>query len=187
MRGVWITASLVLLSMIVSMIAGCGGDRYGYSRSYSSYGDEAPFLERSVELSYEEVRRFPDRHAEELIGWFGVVMDISDLDRTSGEGRLTLQYRRHQERHLCSDERSGSCRVTVSQRGIGPFQVLLTVRPEDLQEGTDRLWTGSLIKIYGHVTDAGSEESGPIIQVDHYRHFPHGRFVTTAAAGSMRQ
>ena len=63
----------------------------------------------------------------------------------------------------------------------------MTVRPEDLHDGPDRLWTGSLLKVYGHVTDAGTEESGPIIQVEHYRHFPHNTFVTTAAAGSMRQ
>ena len=59
--------------------------------------------------------------------------------------------------------------------------------PEDLVDGTERLWTGSLLKVYGHVTDAGTEETGPTIQVDHYRHFPHGTFVTTAAAGSMRR
>lgn len=183
MQSAWIMASLV----IFATIAGCGGDRYGYSRHYSAYGDEGPYLDRAVSLSYEEVRRFPDRHAEELIGWFGVVTEITDLDTTTGEARLTLQYRRHQERHLCSDERTGSCRVTVSQRAIGPFQVLLTVLPEDMEEGTERLWTGSLLKIYGHVSDAGTEESGPIIQVEHYRHFPHGTFVTTAAAGSMRR
>jgi len=183
MRAAWIPVLLLLLGSI----AGCGGDRFGYSRSYTAYGDEGPFLDREVELSYEEVRRFPDRHAEELLGWFGVVRRIDALDRDTGEARLTLEYRRHQARHLCSDERSGSCRVTVSQRGIGPFQVLLTVRPEDLQEGTDRLWTGSLLKVYGHVTDAGTEETGPTIQVEHYRHFPHGTYVTTAAAGSMRQ
>ncbi len=173
--------------LIAGVIAGCGGNRYNFSRSYSAHGDEGPYLERAVELSYEDVRRFPDRHAESLIGWFGTVTHIEQLDAATGEARLTLEYRTHQERHLCSDERDGSCRVTVSQRAIGPFQALVTVRREDLQDGEDRLWTGSLLKVYGHVTDAGTEESGPIIQVDYYRHFPHGTFVTTAAAGSMRR
>ena len=183
MRAAAIMAGFALLATI----AGCGGNRYNYAREYSAYGDEGQYLDRSVDLSYEDVRRFPDRHAEELIGWFGVVREIEDLDRETGEASLLLEYRRHRARHLCRDERSGSCRLTVSQRGIGPFRVLLTVRDEDLQDGTERLWTGSLLKIYGHVTDAGTEESGPIIQVEHYRHFPHGTFVTTAAAGSMRQ
>lgn len=183
MRVAQITGCVVLLGMI----AGCGGNRFGYGRSYTAYGNEAQFLQREVDLSYEEVRRFPDRHAEALLGWFGVVTEIAELNRGTGEARLTLEYRRHQERHLCTDERSDSCRVTVTQRGIGPFQVLITVDPQDLVDGTERLWTGSLLKIYGHVSDAGSEETGPIIQVEHYRHFPHGTFVTTAAAGSMRQ
>jgi len=178
---------MVAATLALATIAGCGGNRFNYDRTYSAYGDEGQYLDRQVELSYEEVRRFPDRHAEDLIGWFGTVTAIEQLDRGSGEARLTLDYRTHQERHLCSNERSGSCRVTVSQRSVGPFTVLLTVRPEDLQDGPDRLWTGSLLKVYGHVTDAGSEETGPVVQVDHYRHFPHGRYVTTAAAGSMRR
>jgi len=177
----------VAVALALATIAGCGGNRYNYDREYSAYGDEGAYLDQQVELSYEEVRRFPDRHAEDLIGWFGTVSAIEQLDQDSGEARLVLDYRTHQERHLCSNERSGSCRVTVSQRSVGPFTVLLTVRPEDLQEGTDRLWTGSLLKVYGHVTDAGTEETGPVVQVDHYRHFPHGTFVTTAAAGSMRR
>ncbi len=180
-------ARIMVVFVLLSLLASCGGDRYNFARSYEAYGDEGAFLEREVALSYEDVRRFPDRHAEELIGWFGTVTAIEDLDRATGEARLTLQYRRHQPRHLCSDERSGSCRVTVSQRQIGPFQALVTIRPEDLTDGTDRLWTGSLLKIYGHVTDGGTQETGPIIEVEHYRHFPHGTFVTTAAAGSMRQ
>lgn len=178
---------MVAAALGLATIAGCGGNRYNYDRAYSAYGDEGQYLDRQVELSYEEVQRFPDRHAEDLIGWFGTVTAIEQLDRDTGEARLVLDYRTHQERHLCSSERSGSCRVTVSQRSIGPFTALLTVRPEDLQDGTDRLWTGSLLKIYGHVTDAGDEETGPVIQVDHYRHFPHGTYVTTAAAGSMRR
>ncbi len=93
----------------------------------------------------------------------------------------------HQDRHLCADESAGSCRVTISDRGIGPFTALVQVRPEDLAEGTERLWTGSLVKVYGHVMDAGTEESGPIIQAEWYRQWPHGTYVTTGARGSMRR
>lgn len=173
--------------LLAGAIAGCGGNRYSYARTYQPYGDEGPFLERAVELSYQDVRRFPDRHSEALIAWWGTVSAIDELNAATGEARLTLQYRTYRERHLCQDERDHTCRVTVSQRTIGPFQVLMTVRPEDLVDGTERLWTGSLLKVYGRVTDAGTEESGPTLTVEHYRHFPHGTFVTTAAAGSMRQ
>ncbi|MFK7986799.1 MAG: hypothetical protein AB8I08_12310 [Sandaracinaceae bacterium] len=179
-RAWWIGAALALLSS-------CGGGRFGYDRTYSTYGDEGQYLEREVELSYEDVRRFPDRHADALLGWFGTVAEIESLDRNTGRARLRLQLRPHQDRHLCSDETAGSCRVTVSQRAIGPFTALVTLRQEDLVEGTERLWTGSLVKIYGHVSDEGSEETGPILEAEWYRHWPHGTYVTTAAAGSMRR
>lgn len=183
MRALFVLSPLAL----ALTVAGCGGNQYGYSRTYEAYGEEGPYLEREVELSYEDVRRFPDRHAESLIGWFGTVTEIRELDRETGEAQITMAYRRHQTRHLCSDETSGSCRVTISQRSVGPFEVLMTVRAEDIAEGPHRLWTGSLVKIYGHVMDAGTEETGPVLQVQHYRHFPHGTFVTTGASGSMRR
>ncbi|HJL16999.1 MAG TPA: hypothetical protein RMH99_15145 [Sandaracinaceae bacterium LLY-WYZ-13_1] len=177
----------IALVLALAAVAGCGGGRYGYSRTYSTWGDEGRYYDREVDLTYEEIRRFPDRHADELLGWFGTVEEIESLDRETGEARLRLQLRPHQERHLCADETEGSCRVTVAQRPIGPFTVLVTLRPEELQEGRERLWTGSLLKVYGHVMDAGDDESGPIIQAEWYRHWPHGFFVTTAARGSMRR
>lgn len=171
----------------LALVAGCGGGRYGYARTYQTWSDEGQYLQREVDLSYEDVRRFPDRHADDLLGWFGTVEEIEQLDRETGEARLRIQMRPHQERHLCEDETEGSCRVTVSERPVGPFTALLTVRSEDLQTGPERLWTGSLVKIYGHVIDAGDEETGPVIQTEWYRHWPHGHFVTTAARGSMRR
>lgn len=176
-----------LLGIAFACAAGCGGGRYGYARTYQAWGDEGPYLERAVELTYEDVRRFPDRHADELLAWFGTVTEVAELDADSGEATLRLVLRAHRDRHLCADETSGSCRVTVSERPVGPFTAFLTVREEDRAEGPDRLWTGSLVKVYGRVTDAGTEETGPTIQVEWYRHWPHGTFVTTAAAGSMRR
>ncbi|MEC7523441.1 MAG: hypothetical protein VYE22_26405 [Myxococcota bacterium] len=176
-----------LLLAAIALLTACGGGRYGYARTYTTHGDEGPYYEREADLSYEDVRRFPDRHAEDLLGWFGTVEEIVELNRDSGEARLRLQLRPHQERHLCADETAGSCRVTVSERPVGPFEVLLTLRGEDLQDGPERLWVGSLVKVYGHVMDAGNEETGPVIQAEHYRHWPHGHFVTTAARGSMRR
>lgn len=183
----WATMWVFVGGALLASVAGCGGGRWSYSREYSTWGDEGQYLDREVQLTYEEVKRFPDRHADDLIGWFGTVTDIDELDRSTGEARLTLQLRSHRERHLCSDETSGSCRVTVSDRPIGPFTALVRIRPEDLDDGPERLWTGSLMKVYGHVLDGGDEESGPTIQVEWYRHWPHGYFVTTAAAGSMRR
>jgi hypothetical protein len=179
-------ATVTGLALVLGTI-GCGGNRYGYARTYEPWGEEATYLSREVELAYEDVRRFPDRHAQDLVGWFGVVREIEQLDRTTGEARIRLELRPHQDRHLCQDETSGSCRVTVSERPVGPFTVLLTLRPEERVEGSDRVWTGSLLKVYGRVMDAGTEESGPILQTEWHRHWPHGTYVTTAARGSMRR
>lgn len=179
--------TVVLALGALASVAGCGGGQWGYSRNYEAWGDEGQYLERETQLSYEEVQRFPDRHADDLLGWFGVVRGEPQIDPQTGEAQVTLMLRSHRERHLCSDETSGSCRVTVSDRDIGPFQALMTIRPEDRTSDRERLWTGSLVKVYGHVLDGGNEEEGPTIQVEWYRYWPHGYFVTTAAAGSMRR
>lgn len=179
------TVTLSLLALL--SLPGCGGGRYGFARAYEAYGPEGTYLSREVDLSYQEVRRFPERHANDLVGWFGVVREIQQLDRQSGEARLLLDLRVHQDRHLCSDETAGSCRVTVSERGIGPFTALVRIEPQDLATGPERLWTGSLVKIYGHVMDAGTEESGPVLQAEWYRQWPHGFYVTTGARGAMRR
>lgn len=179
--------STLNVALMACALIGCGGNRYGYARTYAPYGEEPTYLGREVDLSYEDVRRFPDRYAQDLVGWFGVVREIEELDRATGEARLRLELRAHQDRHLCADETGDSCRVTVSERGLGPFTALVRVRPEDLVESRERLWTGSLVKVYAHVMETGTEESGPIMQVEWYRHWPHGTFVTTAAAGSMRR
>lgn len=175
------------MGALVLLTVGCAGNRYGYARTYQPWGEEPTYLQRAVDLAYEDVRRFPDRHAQDLVGWFGVVREIVELDRATGEARLRLELRPHQQRHLCSDETSGSCRVTVSDRTIGPFTVLVRLRPEEIVEGSERVWMGSLLRVYGHVMDAGTEESGPILQAEWHRHWPHGTYVTTAARGSMRQ
>ncbi|MBZ0116467.1 MAG: hypothetical protein K8H88_05725 [Sandaracinaceae bacterium] len=174
----------LLLGLLAMLISGCGGNTYGYARTYAPLGDEVAFLQREQDLSYQDVIRFPDRYADQVVGWFGVVTAMED----AGDGltQLRLDLRVHQERHLCQDETDASCRVTVSARTIGPFLALVEVRPED-RDGPRRLWTGSLVKIYGTPTGHGDEEHGPSLRTLYYRHWPHGTFVTTTASGSMRQ
>jgi len=72
--------------------------------------------------------------------------------------------------------------LEVFDPGIVPIALLLSTAGIWLVSGG-----GSLVKVYGHVMDAGNEETGPVIQAEHYRHWPHGTFVTTAARGSMRR
>ena len=51
----------------------------------------------------------------------------------------------------------------------------------------DRLWTGSLVRVYGTATGETDADDGPVLQAQWYRHWPAHYYVTTAAAGSMRR
>jgi len=177
-----IALSLLVLS---SLVAGCGGGgAYGYARTYSALGDEGRYLERSVELSFEEVRRTRPEE-QPLISWFGVVRAVEDAG--GGRVRVSLSLRAHQERHLCRGPEEDTCRVTVSERELGTFTALFAARPEDLREGTGRLQTGSMLRIYGTATAEADASGGPVIEVEWYRHWPPGTYVTTASRGSMRR
>lgn len=164
-------------------VLGCGGGgQYGYSRNYSTVGDEGRYLERAEELSFEEVRRTRPEE-QHFITWFGVVRGIEDLG--GGRLRVALSLRAHQDRHLCSGPGDDTCRVTVSEREIGTFSALITVRAEDLREGTTRLQNGSLLRVYGTANAETDATGGPVIDTEWYRHWPPHYYVTTASRGSM--
>jgi hypothetical protein len=178
-------ACLISLAGLASLTTACGGNQYGYAREYVPLGDEEPFIERAgAGVSYEDVRRDPVDYQSTTLAWFGVVTSV---ERDSDNRTLVhATHRIHQARHLCSDETSGSCRVTVSDRQSGPFTAVVQIHPED-REGEARLWAGSLVKIYGSPTGEFDTEGGPIVEAAFYRHWPRGTYVTTGAAGSMRR
>jgi hypothetical protein len=166
------------------LLAACGAGQYGYDREYVPLSDEESYMERVTDVSYEDVRRDPADYSSTTLGWFAVVTSV---ERDAGNRTLIHgTHRIHQTRHLCSDETSGSCRVTVSDRESGPFTAVVDIHPED-REGESRLWAGSLVKIYGSPTGEFDTEGGPIVEADFYRHWPRGTYVTTGAAGSMRR
>jgi hypothetical protein len=171
--------------MALALAVGCGGNPYGYDRTYVTYGDEDDYLEQAQPVPYEDVRRDPAGFEDTMLGWFGVVTGLT-LDRETGRATVRMSHRIHRERHLCSDERASSCRVTVSDRESGPFSAVLTLRPED-QAGDRKMWEGSLVRIYGTPTGEFDDQGGPVISVRWYRHWPTGTYVTTGAAGSMRR
>ena len=178
--------SAIVVALGCALLAGgCGPGPYGYARTYQPLSEEEPFIDRAQLVSYEEVRRDPASHRQVLVGWFGVVRRV-DLDPASGQARVSMSHRVHRERHLCQDETSGSCRVTVSDREIGPFTAVLQTRPED-REGEDRIWQGSLIKVYGAPTGDFDDDGGPVLQAELFRHWPAGHYVTTGSAGAMRR
>lgn len=168
-------------------LAGCGGTPYGFAREYTTYGDEDAFFEQASAATYEDVRRSAPDYTGSLIGWFGVVTAVAvEDDNDQATVRVQFEHRVHQDRHLCRDERSVSCRVTVAARSGGNFSALLHLRPEDVS-GQDRLNVGSLLKIYGTPQGQLSADGDPVVEARYYRHWPRGYFVTTASRDEMRR
>ena len=175
--------ALALVSLL-PQLAACAGNPYGYAPEYAPLSEEEPYFEKGLALGYEEVRRDPITYQPKLIGWFGVVSEVQ-----KGEGgavRVALDLRFHQQRHLCMDQFDESCRVTISDKTGGPFTAVLTLRPEDL-EGRDRVYAGSLLKVYGHVTTDYDDRGGPNVKTDYYRHWPRNTYVSSSHAVNMRR
>jgi len=167
-------------------VAACGGaNQYGYGREYVPLSDEEPYYEKAEQVSYEEVRRDPAAYGDKIIGWFGTVTDVL-MDDSGNVSLIMMQLRFHQNRHLCSDQFDSSCRVTISQREGGPFSAKLVLSPDD-QIGKNRVYKGSLLKVYGFPTGDFDEQGGPIIQAQYYRHWPRNTYVTTTAQRTMRR
>jgi hypothetical protein len=166
------------------LLAACGGGEYGFARTYSPLPSEQTHFGQAEEATYQDLLRDPRRFEKTEVGWFGVVTNMGSAK--DGRARVTLSLRAHQARHLCSEESSSSCRVTVSEASLGVFTVDLALKPEEIN-GKERVWVGSLLKVYGTHSGEFSEETGPVLNVSYYRHWPRGFYVTTAARGSMRR
>lgn len=143
---------------------------------------EKSHFENAQELPYEQVKTSPYEYKDKEIAWFGVVENLSDL--ADGQTLLTIAVRAHQARHLCKDEYEDSCRVTVSQTSTGKFVTRLALK-KDEKSGKERIWVGSLLKVYGHTTGDFDENGDPVIATTYYRHWPRGTYVTTAQREAM--
>jgi hypothetical protein len=175
--------ALVLLGSLG--LSACGGaGPYNFARSYRPLSAEKAHFKSAQAVPYEDVKRDPNGFQTVQIAWFGVVTSLGELP--NGRTRLFLELHAHQERHLCSDDTSSSCRLTISERGLGPFSADVLLRPEE-KVGPDRLWVGSLVKVYGHATGNYDDDGGPILDVKFHRHFPRGTYVTTSQRAGMRR
>ncbi len=182
------TSSTLLASPVVllglALLGGCGGGQYGFSQTYTTLSDEDDFAEGAQEAGYEDVKRDPAGFRSQNLGWFGVVTSVESAP--GGASLVHLTHRVHQERHLCADETSDSCRVTVAERTGGPWSAVLTIREED-RVGRDKLAAGSLLKVYGSPTGDFDADGGPVLTARYYRHWPRGAYVTTADRNRMRR
>jgi len=164
---------------------GCASNPYGYAPEYAPLSAEEPYYEQGQALSYETVRRDPAGHANRLVAWFGVVQRVVPV-KGSDRALVSMRLHFHQTRHLCSDQFDSSCRVTVSEREGGPFSARVALRDGD-RDGRDRVYSGSLLKVYGHVAADYDQDGGPILEADYYRHWPPGTYVTTGRRVNMRR
>jgi len=172
--------------VVLTVVASCGGGgQYGYAREYEPLSEEEDLLETADAANYEEVRRDPDAYKSKLITWFGLVTDVT-TDRMTGKVKVAMDLRFHQERHLCFDQFDSSCRVTISERSGGPFTAIIDLRTEDAG-GTDRLYAGSLLRVYGRPNGDFDDQGGPILVASYYRHWPRNTFATTALHSKMRR
>lgn len=167
------------------LVSGCAGPgHYGFARTYSPLASEQRHFEEARQLNYVDLVREPNAYQDTEIGWFGVVTGLQELPE--GRTRLLLTLRTHQTRHLCTDDSRTSCRVTVSDAPLGVFAADLTLTERE-RAGQDRVWIGSLLKIYGTPSGEYSKETGPVLDVVYHRHWPRGYYVTTAARSKMRR
>lgn len=167
-------------------LTACGGSGlYNFSRDYTPLKAEREHYQATAQqVAYEDVQRDPNGFTKTEVGWFGIVTAYADL--SDGRERLTMSLRAHQPRHLCSSERDSSCRVTVSDRSMGNF--VIEVQLSDEQKlGKDRVWIGSLLKVYGTPSGEYDDDGSAILNVKYFRHFPRGTYVTTAQRASMRR
>lgn len=169
---------------LLLFLAACGGaGPYGFAETYAPLRDERDHHRDASNLNYEEIRGDARGHRSTLVGWFGTVQHI---DVQGDRATVRLAHRTLAPRNLCADERTSSCRVTVSEREGGTFTATIHLRPSE-REGEEKIWVGSLLRVFGHPTGDVSDEDGVVLSPVYHRHWPRGSFVTTAARGQMRR
>lgn len=179
------SCALPLILCACAFVAACHGPGpYGFSRTYEPLLTEKGHLERAQEIPYEQVKRAPYDYKEIEIAWFGVVESVTDLP--DARAQLLLSFRTPQARNLCRDEYADSCRQTVSETSPGRFVARVALEKAE-KAGPERVWVGSLLKIYGKPTGDYDAHGQPVLEASYHRHWPRGYYVTTAQRGAMRR
>jgi len=180
------TKRVLTVLLATCALAACRGPGpYGFSRTYEPLLTERKHLDRAQDLPYEQVKRAPYDYKNIEVAWFGVVESLSDLP--DGRSQVRLAVRTPQARNLCRDEYQDSCRLTVSETSPGKFVARVVLSEEEKKAGKERVWNGSLLKVYGTPTGDYDEHGDPVIEASYHRHWPRGYYVTTAQRGAMRR
>lgn len=180
---------------LAGFVASCGPGPYGFAQYYIPSADEEQYNQQAREYAYGAVTANPDDFEGQLVAWFGIVEKVDP----SADGRwlVRMSYHPHKERHLCADESSSSCRVTVNFKSSGGFSALLALRAEDLVPGLDKVQPGTLLRVFGKVRCRENEDEqkecdyddkgGVLLDGVWYRQWPVRYYLTTRAAESMRR
>ena len=180
-----------------ALLSTCGPGRYGYSRYYVPTRAEKPFHETSREYTHAAVVKRPHDFMGQSIAWFGVVKSLERLN--DGRHKVHLSYHKHRDRHLCETEIKSSCRVTVNNRSTRNFTTIMSIEPEDLIPGLDKIQPGTLMRVFGKVRcrqvnteyeldkwECDKDEKGNVILVGQfYRQWPRRHYRTTNTSDKM--
>ncbi len=185
----------ILLIVSLTLVAACGPGQYGFARYYEPCEPEEPFDNQARDFSYGAVAASPDKYQEQLISWFGIVQKVEATQ--DGRYRVRMSHNRHKDRHLCGDDTNSSCRVTVHYKSSGGFSAILSLRPEDVVPGLDKVQPGTLMRVFGRVRCRQNddeqmecdydEKGGVLLEGVYYRQWPARYYVTTRAASSLRR
>ncbi len=174
-----------LTALLLIALGGCyDAGPHGFDHHYVPLDDEEAFIERGQEAVFNEVRTDPEDFNGVLISWFGVAEQVDEAE--GGATLVRMSFRTHQERHLCYEQERDTCRVTVSQASSGTFSAQLQLSPSDAQ-GQNRIAPGSLLGVSCQVTGQYVAEGGPLLECEHYRHWPRGVWAHTGMRSEMRR
>ena len=132
------------------LLSACGAGQYGFSRYYVPLEEEESYHDQSREYTYTEISTKPENYKGRMIAWFGIVEKVTPTDDERFLVKLTQHQ--HKDRHLCSGESNGSCRVTVHFKSYGSFSTFIALRREDIVPGLDRVQPGTLMRVFGRMS-----------------------------------
>jgi hypothetical protein len=178
--------SLAVAAIFSLASVGCSSaGPYGYSRDYSPLSAEEDAVEGAREYDPVMVQRDPDDWKKGKVMLFGVVR--SRTEGPGGTAYLSLGMRSLAARNLCDDFEEETCRVTVGNKEHAIVHVLAKLGAGD-DIGKESIGAGSLVRVVGKLADGVDPEDGtPVLEVQYYRHWPRGFYVTSADASHMRK
>lgn len=168
------------------LLAAChSAGPYGYSRSYEPLSAEEAAAAGARELDPVMAKRVPQEWKRSRVSVFGVVLERADA--AGGVADLTLSMRTLAERNLCDAAEETTCRVTVSPHEHARVHAIVKLRSSDVS-GTHGLQAGSLVRVIGRLAAGPAASDGTsVLEVEYYRHWPRGEYVTTLDSDHMRR